>query len=1123
MEHETFVPKRIDPTPVNKRPRDVITAADWNSMFNLIIPQGNNNTEELVSLNDYFFGTDDNGKIAEIDEAIDDRYTKTETNSLYVADVDFETTTGKFTYKSKDGVTLKVIDTALEKVVVNFTYDRTHRRLVLHHDTGIPDEYVDLADLVTEYDFVDSDDLHFSVDGHTITATLVPDLRQIKQDIIAIKAEVTAIKEAAITATEALKDAAEDAAEDAEQAKDDAVIAKVDAEQASDTARDYANTAENMADASEAKSLVSEGWAKGTQNGTPVGESSPYYHNNAEYFKNEAGAIVGGAYVTSVNGVAPEGGLPGPIEIETGRVATVSINGGTPVEPDENKNIDLTIEQSSISLKSGRLPIKFNSISTQSAEGTKELVCYGNGKFVIAGSTFGMTGSTFYSTDGLNWTKVEQTGSIVGTSWKDIAYGNNKFMLCTDSIYQSGGSAGGIATSTDGTSFSITSNTHKWNSVAYGDGKFVLISSDKTLGVTTDGVNVTLSTPFSGFDDNALQYITYDGDKFIITTDDNKLFTNQDNTLEAWARITPSISFNFNKIHVCNNTRFVLSTDDDNKIAYQIGSSINPWTEVQIGDSSIDTSFTSIVYAKDKYLVMNNSYAYISSDLINWNSVTLPENVTSSESITNVVYEQNKFVFASYNKNYMFAGTYSGLLEQDGKDVTDDIIDVTSTYKKIIVHPYSVTDSGFNLDNAVEMANLKEIDYDEIEVDLHNFDMRNIKYRKSGYYTYSGDTFKTYVQEITDDSNPIVNLIRFDPNLPVYRLSRTSVNLAKKTYVDTQDNAIKSVMPAQISLDLTNWSEAITGPTHNGDICYGNGVFIVLDNNKFYKSTDGKNWTLTFTASHDYSALCYSGSKFLAVGKANHWSVAMSSNGINWDEYNVLSSNKYTCACYGDGKFVIARESNSNQIAYSTTGLSWTNISIGATIEPYGICYGNGKFVLICHGGKIYYSTDAINWTASGETSRYWSSIAYGNGKFVANIQLSNTGVMYYSDDAATWHQYNLTKRGYYNVAFIGDKFVCGSYDNNYIAYSTDGTSWTEVETNIKIGQVCYGNNILVGHDGSTALSRYGSKMLYANNFVQLLPVEEQGKLTIGNTTYPIVISTTDAPQTGKIVFVVEE
>ncbi len=53
-----------------------------------------------------------------------------------------------------------------------------------------------------------------------------------------------------------------------------------------------------------ADALVSEGYAKGTQNGQPVGPSGPgseYYENNAEFFKNQASAIVG-PKVTSFNG-----------------------------------------------------------------------------------------------------------------------------------------------------------------------------------------------------------------------------------------------------------------------------------------------------------------------------------------------------------------------------------------------------------------------------------------------------------------------------------------------------------------------------------------------------------------------------------------------------------------------------------------------------------------------------------------------------------------------------------------------------------------------------------------------------------------------------------------------------
>ena len=78
--------------------------------------------------------------------------------------------------------------------------------------------------------------------------------------------------------------------EDIEELEAD--MALIDTKIASATAEaNRATTAANNAAASVIsagnKALVSEGWAKGTQNGTAVDPSSPYYHNNSEYFKNQ--------------------------------------------------------------------------------------------------------------------------------------------------------------------------------------------------------------------------------------------------------------------------------------------------------------------------------------------------------------------------------------------------------------------------------------------------------------------------------------------------------------------------------------------------------------------------------------------------------------------------------------------------------------------------------------------------------------------------------------------------------------------------------------------------------------------------------------------------------------------
>lgn len=62
-------------------------------------------------------------------------------------------------------------------------------------------------------------------------------------------------------------------------------VASSDAQTGAETAQ---GKAEDARDASQEYSLVSEGYANGKQNGEPVESDSPYYENNAEYFKDEA-------------------------------------------------------------------------------------------------------------------------------------------------------------------------------------------------------------------------------------------------------------------------------------------------------------------------------------------------------------------------------------------------------------------------------------------------------------------------------------------------------------------------------------------------------------------------------------------------------------------------------------------------------------------------------------------------------------------------------------------------------------------------------------------------------------------------------------------------------------------
>lgn len=111
---------------------------------------------------------------------------------------------------------------------------------------------------------------------------------------------------------EGIKDTAMQYRDDAEEFRDNALASKNASAQSEANALDSENkakTSETNAKASETTAsgyvattntnkLDSEAWATGTRNGVPVGSSDPAYHNNAKYYKDQAGEIVGGDYAT---------------------------------------------------------------------------------------------------------------------------------------------------------------------------------------------------------------------------------------------------------------------------------------------------------------------------------------------------------------------------------------------------------------------------------------------------------------------------------------------------------------------------------------------------------------------------------------------------------------------------------------------------------------------------------------------------------------------------------------------------------------------------------------------------------------------------------------------------------
>lgn len=164
---------------------------------------------------------------------------------LSIKNVDYNTTTGVFTFTWQNGTT-KVIDLNIEKIPVSFSMDEHG---VITMTTADGTQYTaDVGALIKTYTFADSTVIDFTVTtdasgNKTVTANIVDgsitDNKMQPNYLADITAQASA---AAVSASD-----------------------------------------------SEEEALVSEGFAVGEQNGVPVTSDSPYYHNNAKYYSEQSG------------------------------------------------------------------------------------------------------------------------------------------------------------------------------------------------------------------------------------------------------------------------------------------------------------------------------------------------------------------------------------------------------------------------------------------------------------------------------------------------------------------------------------------------------------------------------------------------------------------------------------------------------------------------------------------------------------------------------------------------------------------------------------------------------------------------------------------------------------------
>ncbi len=277
------------------------------------------------------------------------------TISSHIKEVELDSSTGVFTFTRQNGTKI-TIDTALEKVAVNFAYDKATQSLKLTLADGST-ETVALSDFITVTEFEDSDTLEWSVsaDGSKAKATIKAGSITDTMLSSALKGLLAGyVNKAAQAATAAVgsessalsyKNAAEAAKSDAQQMAisadsaagaasgyaDDAEGSAKAASQSANVANEAAAEADLMASHAEDAAEDAEAWAVGQRNGVDVGADDPVYQKSAKYWAEKAaeGGTGGtpGADGKSAYEIAVEEGFEGD---ETAWLASLKGDKGTP-------------------------------------------------------------------------------------------------------------------------------------------------------------------------------------------------------------------------------------------------------------------------------------------------------------------------------------------------------------------------------------------------------------------------------------------------------------------------------------------------------------------------------------------------------------------------------------------------------------------------------------------------------------------------------------------------------------------------------------------------------------------------------------------------------------------------
>ena len=136
-------------------------------------------------------------------------------------------------------------------------------------------------------------------------------------------------------------------------------------------------------------------------------------------------------------------------------------------------------------------------------------------------------------------------------------------------------------------------------------------------------------------------------------------------------------------------------------------------------------------------------------------------------------------------------------------------------------------------------------------------------------------------------------------------------------------------------------------------------------------------------------------------------------------------------------------------------GVNWTAVAATEANAWSSVAYGNGVWVAVSFSGtnRVMRSTDdGVNWTAVAATeANSWRSVAYGNGVWVAVANSGTNRVMRSTNDGVNWTAVAATEANdWYSVAYGNGVWVAVAFGGtNRVMRSVDAVASSSADAGV--------------------------------------------------------------------------